>query len=328
MALERAGHWQPAAQYYTAALSIRPDMAVLALRLGFVTLKTGDREEALKWYDRAIQLNPKLAEAWAHKGVELERHGHTKEALFYTLKGVEIAPQKAVTQWAHGNVLEKHGQIDKSIKHLREATKLRSNFTKAEMGLGKAYQRKGQNQEAAQVFRVITLRDKNNTEACQLLGVTLHMSGDPKGAEAAIAGLRGMVKLMATDDPQKALRFADEMYADGGFASAYQAYQITFASNANLCDGRNRYRAACAAVMATAGKGKLPGFVPLQQHQPLRQRALAWLQQELAKKPEPKQLKAWQQDPCLAPVREAAALEQLPAAEAKAWQAFWQRVAK
>jgi hypothetical protein len=118
------------------------------------------------------------------------------------------------------------------------------------------------------------------------------------------------------------------MYAGGGFASAYQAYKITFASDAALCDGRNRYRAACAAVMAAAGKGKMPGFVPMKQRQPLRQRALAWMEQELAKKPEPKQLRAWQQDPCLAPVRESDALKQLPPDEAKAWQAFWQRVRK
>ncbi|MHC5069109.1 MAG: protein kinase domain-containing protein [Planctomycetota bacterium] len=326
MALERAGRWQDATQYYTAALSIRPDMAVLALRLGFVTLKIGNRNEALKWYDRAIQLNPKLAEAWAHKGVELVRMGHSKEALFYTLKGVEIAPQKAITHWAHGNVLEKQGDLDRSIKHLREATKLRRNFTKAEMGLGKAYQRKGQNQEAAQVFRVITRRDKDNPEAQQLLGVTLHMSGDPRGAEAAIASLRAIVKMMATDNPEKALLFANQMYATEGFASAYQAYEITFAADANLCTGGDCYRAACAAVMAAAGMGKVPGFVPEERRPPLRQRALTWLEQELARKPEPKQLKSWQQDLCLAPVREAQALKGLPPAEAAKWQAFWQQV--
>jgi len=291
-----------------------------------VTLKAGDHREALKWYDRAIQLNPKLAEAWAHKGLELVRLGHTKEALHYTLRSVKIAPQKAVTHWALGSVLEKQGQIDRGIEALQRATQLKRNFTKAEMGLGKAYLRKGQNQEAANVFRVITERDKDNAEAQQLLGVTLHMSGDQKGAETAITGLRAMVQMMASNDPSKALQFANEVYADGGYSSAYQAYEITFKADANLCDGDNRYRAACAAVMAAAGKGKIPGFVPAEHRPRLRQRALSWLKQELAKKPQPKQLEVWLQDPSLASVRDDPALAQLPPDEAKAWQAFWDGV--
>ena len=100
-----------------------------------------------------------------------------------------------------------------------------------------------------------------------------------------------------------------------------------------------RYNAACAAVLAAAGKGEDASKLEGKEQRRLRQQALAWLQEnrkeytgqldDLNAKQRAdlqKTLQHWQQDADLASVRDADALTKLPEAERAAWQQFWAEV--
>src|SRR5262249_12094845 len=136
-------------------------------------------------------------------------------------------------------------------------------------------------------------------------------------------------------------------------------YAAAFAEQpqrANEVKQGHRYNAACAAVLAAAGRG--PGADTLQDEERarLRRQALGWLRADLAlltskvladsaqsgegEKPKTlpqqsagrsaaevlwveNQLTHWKGDPDLAGVRAAKGLAQLPAEEQNAWQKLW-----
>jgi hypothetical protein len=101
-----------------------------------------------------------------------------------------------------------------------------------------------------------------------------------------------------------------------------------------------RYAAACAAALAVAGKGEDAADLADKEKGMLRQKALAWLRDNLKCEAEEldnadaktrvairRWFQHWQQDTDLAGVREARELARLPAAEREAWQQLWAEVA-
>src|SRR5262249_6313899 len=101
-----------------------------------------------------------------------------------------------------------------------------------------------------------------------------------------------------------------------------------------------RYHAARAAALAAAGQGRDEPPPDEAARAKLRGQALAWLKAELTAWGEPLEsgpaqdrefsvlkLNGWKQDAALASIRDAAALEKLPADEQKAFTRLWAEVA-
>ena len=104
----------------------------------------------------------------------------------------------------------------------------------------------------------------------------------------------------------------------------------------------HRYHAACAAALAAAGKGVGADELEGKEKSRLRQKALAWLEAELAVRryfllmtfmENPlvvarvqKDLQDWQDEPDLTGVRDNEELARLPADEQEVWQKFWTNV--
>jgi hypothetical protein len=126
------------------------------------------------------------------------------------------------------------------------------------------------------------------------------------------------------------------------YAAAARFYADAFAAKPKLTPAQQvffRYNAACAAVLAAAGRGEDASNLEGKEQRRLRQQALAWLQEnrkeytgqldDLNAKQRAdlqKTLQHWQQDADLASVRDADALTKLLEAERAAWQQLWAEV--
>ncbi|HTU93990.1 MAG TPA: hypothetical protein VMF69_28175, partial [Gemmataceae bacterium] len=116
-------------------------------------------------------------------------------------------------------------------------------------------------------------------------------------------------------------------------------YADAFASNPQLASGfdqENRYRAACSAALAAAGRGEDTRLLPDKVAVMFRRWALGWLRDDLtayaklAEQSKPEAMKTiqdrlahWRSDADLVSVRDPQALDRLPDNERAAWQALW-----
>jgi len=138
------------------------------------------------------------------------------------------------------------------------------------------------------------------------------------------------------------LQLANRAYEKSLHAASARLYGEALAVNPKLGDDRQaeyRYNAACAAALAGAGQGKDDPKPDEAARAKLRAQALGWLKAELSawyrvamtvgpgNKPlVAKTLAHWKGDADLAGVREPSALDKLPEAERKDWQALWAEV--
>ncbi len=118
----------------------------------------------------------------------------------------------------------------------------------------------------------------------------------------------------------------------------YDAFRIQPALADDLV-AANRYNAACAAASAGAGKGEDHPQLDDDARARWRRTALEWLKGDLAERAKQaatnqpaarsevrQKLEYWMADGDLAGVRDAAALEKLPADEQKVFRALWSEV--
>jgi hypothetical protein len=115
--------------------------------------------------------------------------------------------------------------------------------------------------------------------------------------------------LRRRDCPRTAARLAE-----GAFARDRSAAEDPRAGH--------RLTAACAAAMASAGRGRDADRLDPAEKARLRELALRWLRAELAAGP-PDRAAALLAEPALAGVRDTSAMEALPAGERAAWKVFW-----
>jgi eukaryotic-like serine/threonine-protein kinase len=132
-------------------------------------------------------------------------------------------------------------------------------------------------------------------------------------------------------------------WAKKRYAGAAQLYAAAFADDATLAEdlgGQHRCDAARSAARAAAGLGD-GADLDAKERTHWRKQALDWLGADLsarkrqlqAELPEERddaveRLRWWQQDPALASVRDAAALQQMSTGERAAWQELWTKVAE
>jgi serine/threonine protein kinase/tetratricopeptide (TPR) repeat protein len=126
------------------------------------------------------------------------------------------------------------------------------------------------------------------------------------------------------------------------YGAAARLWAEALAADSKLAEDRQtqpRYNAACAAMLAAAGKAKHEPPLDDQAKARLRAQALVWLKNELAAwtqvlNTDPDKTRAtvvlalqhWQKDPDLAAIRDASSVDNLPVAEQKEWRDLWAEV--
>jgi ribosomal protein S12 methylthiotransferase accessory factor len=86
------GNFQEAAEAFTGALQLDPDLKEAHHFLGFCCFKLEEYQKAVECFEKVIELDPGSAMDYANLGINLQRLGHRKEAAFVLKQALELDP--------------------------------------------------------------------------------------------------------------------------------------------------------------------------------------------------------------------------------------------
>lgn len=302
---------------FRAALTVRPEAAVIYYNLGFLQQFQNQPLEAVACYRKAVELDPSFGNAYSNLGMLLDDLGETEEALTCYRRAVKFAPQSISGHINLGASLYAHGQLDEAIASYRNAMAIDSRSSAVLNNLGAVFRAKNQLDEAASHYRkALDIDGKNGFAWCNL-GHILNIQG--KFEEALDAMRRGhelgsrqpgwnypssawMLETQSRVTLDKKLDSvlrgedlpagADEYAAMAElcvnfrkrYATALRFYRAAFAAAPKIAEDLatgHCYNAACAAALAADGQGKDAGELAAESRNAARHQALAWLRAEL-----------------------------------------------
>jgi tetratricopeptide (TPR) repeat protein len=327
---------------YHKALALDPKHTDAHYNLGNALKAQGDLPGAIACYRKALQLDPTYSQAHNNLGLALQAQGDVKGAIACYRKALDLDPKLATAHYNLGNALSAQGDLPGAIACYTKVLTLDPKVAEAHCNLGHALRKQGHFSQALQALEqgheIGSKRadwrypSAQWVQDCQrLLDLDTRLPAILRGEEQPKDAVE-----------QLALAYLCEHYKKR-YAAAVRFYSDAFAAKPKLAPreaAAHRYNAACAAVLAAAGKGEDASKLEGKEQRRLRQQALAWLQEnrqgytgqldDLNAKQRvdlQKTLQHWQQDADLASVRDADALTKLPEAERAAWHKLWADVA-
>jgi eukaryotic-like serine/threonine-protein kinase len=370
-ALGAQGKLDESAAAFRAAIRLKPDLAILRNNLGDTLSLQGKLSEAIAEYREAIRLQPDDASAHDKLGSALRDQGKRDEAAAAFRTAIRLKPDYALAHVNLGIASGEQGKLDEAAAAFRTAIRLKPDLAEAHYNLGRALTIQGESDEAVAAYRAAIRLKPDYAEAYCNLGDVLRSRGDYAGALAMlrrghelgirqpgwpypsarwVAGAERMAGLAARlpallkgedcpKDLAERLILAQMCYDTKYHAAAARFWAEALAADTKLGDDRQaqiRYKAACAAALAAAGRGTDDPKPDDAARAKLRGQALDWLNAERAVWANAldsgdlqagpvvrRTLEHWQADPDLAGVRDEGALTMLPEAERRAWRPLW-----
>jgi serine/threonine protein kinase/tetratricopeptide (TPR) repeat protein len=350
---------------YRQAISIDPAYAPAHQNLGQALQEQGLLEEALTAYGNAIELRPQDASLRNDVGIALARLQRYAEAVAAFEEAVRLDPRSALAHlnlgvalrgqalggtgpgglgddavWPRAAAADKRTWLGRARAAYEKAVQLDAKLAQAHGGLGEVLLWQGSFAHAAAAHEKALellpakhpLRAANERclERCRRLIVL------EKLLPGVVAGTEPVA-------PATLVEIAQLCQDYKGFnATAARLYlqALTAEPGSDLIRG-HRYQAARAAVLAACGETLEPIKLSAAEAAGWRRQARTWLGAEVqahaaqlkgAKSddvgPASPALGQWQQDPDLAAVRDARALQDLPADEHESWRQLWSEVAR
>jgi serine/threonine-protein kinase len=363
LALKAKGDWGLSVLLFRDALRIDPQLPAAHLSLGEIRAGSGFLDEAIDHYRQALAVEPDFALAHYYLGVALIAKGRRDEVDDCYPEGVKPLegfrgealreasdyywqPTHGDPQWAPArNPLrippQDEARLKEAIDHFRQAIRLEPFLDHPHAALGQALLARHEFAEAeAEIRRALDLLagwrkdDRPNLERllqrCQRL----------RALEGRVPAVAQGKDRPAADD---CLDLAVLCFAKSHYATAARLYAEALAAKPQSTEdlrAGHRFNAARAAALAGGGQGGGAGGLGEPEREALRQQARDWLRLDLAawaRKVDTgteadrivarKTLAPWCEEPDLAGLRDAGALEKLPPAERQECQALWQEVA-
>jgi serine/threonine-protein kinase len=364
LALKTRGYWPVAEYMYRDALQIDRQLALAHFNLGEVRAGSGGLDEAIDHYRQALGLNPDLGRAHHLLGVALVAKGRRDEVdEFYPdwriptrrpASGRALAEAVAYywqafncdPEWtpAHNTLhIPPHDEarLNEAIDHYRRAIELEPQIGVFHGALGQALLARRDFTEAeAETRRGLDLLSESENELRANLELQLQRCQHLRELERRLPAV-----VQGTDKPavSDCLDLANLCLVRSNFATAARLYAEALAATPHLTEdlrAGHRYNAARAAALGGFGRGDDVAGLGDLERAALRNQAREWLRLELAAwdtKVETgteadrivaeKTVAHWRDDPDLAGVRDADALEKLPSAERQQWRTLWEDVA-
>jgi serine/threonine-protein kinase len=364
LSLKRKGAWWMAIQEYRDALRADPELAPAHFNLGEINAGSGQNNEAIGHYREALRVDPDFALAHYYLGVALLANGRTdevfedypvgveslnlfrgpaiSEANAYYWQAYECAPEWAAAR--NGLRIPRHDKLrlDEAIDHYRQAIRLDPGQYRPHGALGQALLAKRQFTEAdAAIGRCLELVPAKEAK----LRGNLELLRQRCRQLLALEGRIGSI-VRGTDKPAagESLDAAELCFVKQHYATAARLYAEALAATPRLTvDIRpgHRFNAARAAALAGGGHGDDGAALGEPGRHGLRKQAREWLRLDLAEWAEKvdkgteadriqarKTLASCRDDPDLAALRDADALESLSPAERQDCRDLWQDFAK
>jgi serine/threonine-protein kinase len=323
------------------AIELDTKHAAAHCNLGIILARRGQMDLAIASFRQAIEADPKMPEAHRNLGTALAGKGQVDDAIACYRKAIALDPKEARDHYQLGHVLGENGRWDEAIACYQKAIAIDAKYAEAHCNLGSVLEAQGRFAESLAAYqrghelgtkqpgwRYPSAKWVRQAKAKAALEVKLpaFLEGEfqPNGSTERLA-------LARVCQAKKLNHAAARLYLD------------LFAAEPKLADdlgAAHRYRAACAASLASAGQGEDAGKLDDKEKARLSKQALAWLRADLAlhtKQVESGQpgyrsvaqraLRHWQKDTDLASIRDKVALAKLPADEQKAWTQLWADVA-
>jgi tetratricopeptide (TPR) repeat protein len=333
---------------YRKAIALKPDYAAAYNNLATVLAEQGNLAEAEFACRKAVALAPEDAAPYTNLGNALGAQHKLAEAEAAYRKAIELKPDSPEAHAGLGDTLAMQRRLAEAERVHRRATELSRRLygtdhldsIRSLVQLGAVLQQRGKYTEALLCYRqalqksqrVLGPKNQLSQSVSKRIGQCEQLQSDKlnavmKGEVVPKDGPEWLMLAALAQQPRTRLYWA-----------AARFYTEAFKAAPGLADDRrasNRYNAACAAVLAAAGKGEDTDKLGAAERVQLRQHALEWLKADLAawaklaagtaaqRQAVRQGLSHWRADPALAGVRDKAALEKLPAAERDAWRKFW-----
>ncbi len=372
------GQLNEAMDCWRRAIKLDPKLVSAHYNLGVILgSHKRDYDAAIACFRQVLELDPKYAVAHEGLGAALRAKGQMVAAIAEYREAIKLDPKLASAHYNLGTIYCDHKRdYDAAIACFREAIKLDPKFAIAHFCLGLAQYSKGQQDEAIASCRRAVTVDPKLADGHGLLGEVLLERG--RYAEARDATARAL-KLVPDNGPHYARmsqqlrtcerlaklegRFPRLLKGEEKAAFAQESLDVALMCHhkrmnaaaacvssaaaaaadprlGNDLQGAHRYRAACAAAQAAAGKGEDAGKLDDKERARLRKQALDW--RRAARALGGKQMRSWwpgaavqaraalahwQKDPDLAGIRDREALAKLPGEERTACERLWADVA-
>jgi serine/threonine protein kinase/Flp pilus assembly protein TadD len=375
-ALRRKMDVEGALTHYRKAILLEPNSALAHLELGNALSEKRDVDGAIAAHRQAIRFEPNNSRAHNCLGLCLDRKKDLEGAIAAYRQAIRVDPNNFGAHNNLGKALHDKKDLEGAITHYREAILLQPKYALAHFNLGIALYQKKDVEGAIAAYREVIQIDGNHVgalgnlavlllekgafaEARQTLGQCLKRlpAGHPRRSAAQellercdllLRQDRTLAAFLedgkAPTDIQERLALAEMSQRYKQYhAAAAQLYAGVFQARPTLADSLaqgHRYRAACSAVLAAAGKGLDPKKPNASEKTKRRAQALDWLRADLdlfAKQVRTGQpdsmvflldrLPGWEKESALASVREPEAF-MLPAEDQGAWRKLWSDVDK
>jgi serine/threonine-protein kinase len=297
--------------------------------------------EAIPCYRKAIELDPKDAHAHYNLGLAMQVTGKVDEAIECWKKVTAIDPKYTAAHFNLAIAFSGKGKVDEAIPCYQKAIALDPKIAIAHYNLGLALSEKGKLDEAIACWKtVIALRPKEPGVLAAARTALARAERLAAVGDKLPALLKGDYRPGTNDER---LRLAELCRLKKLYRASVNQYADAFAADPKLADdlkAAHRYKAACEAALAAAGKGEDAANLDDKERARLRKQALDWLRAELTARQ--KQLESWwpseaaqahailahcQKNPDFAGIRDKADLEKLPEAERKTFAQLWADVA-
>jgi tetratricopeptide (TPR) repeat protein len=333
-----AGKLKNAIKAYREAVAINDKNAEAWSELGLTLVMDHQEKEGIAALRKAIAIDESYVPGLVNLGATLLETGEDKEALEILHRAQKLMPTDPLVLHSLGRAMALRQSWDEAIDFFSQAIRGSPELAAAYAFRGEARRMKGQyaaalddlrkgRKLAADIPELVSFAEGliRDTERLQKLEPRLApvLRGDARPADAAEA-----IALAKLCQEQK-----------HWYLASARLFTDAFAREPLLADDLttdDRYNAACVAALAGCGQGEDAAGLDPKERARWRKQALDWLQADLAARTKRvergnaddkfevrMQMGHWQKDTDLAGVRDAAALDKLPAEECEAWRKLW-----
>ena len=337
-ALMEVGSVDEAGELFREALELDSMCVQAHVGFGYVMKSKGRLAESIEHLERALRIDPKVAGAHIYLGDILEKTGRLTEALDHLRQAAALDPKNARLQFNLAFALAFNGREKEAIVEFERVVHINPKLAKAHLELCKALLEEGRfgaaREAISQCLSLYSPTDGRRNVLLESVQRCDHFLALEELLPAIIQGERRPV------DPAETLEFAELCRLKKQYTAAARLFADAFARTPLLTERPGisyRYHAACAAVLASSGRGAAGEAGMLErERQRWREHARTWLEAELAYRRKElehgnlkermlvrKTLVRWHIDSDLAGVRDEAALASLSETERKSWQKLW-----
>jgi serine/threonine-protein kinase len=194
--LEKLARREEAIRYYTAARSLRPE---LAHELAHALERKGESDEGIAVFEDLRRLRPRDGRHLGCLGAALKARGRSQEAeaileaaAAANREAVRLRPDDANAHYFLGITLREQGKLDEATAEYRTAIRIQPDLATTHFGLGAALDRRGKLDEAIAEYRTAIRLQPDDATAYNNLGVVFGQQGK---LDEAIAEYRTAIRL-------------------------------------------------------------------------------------------------------------------------------------